>query len=361
VYTIPVRNVHAAYPEALNVLLEFCIQQPSRNGPVYVSPWPVATVYERPDERVVFYEERDANPYFHFMEALGFLGGISDVEFYARYAKQIANYSDDGRTLPASYGHRWRHYFDRDQLAWAVRRLRDNPHDRRVVISMWDPARDPIVADANGKDVPCNTHCYVNIFGGYLNMQVCNRSNDIFWGAYGANAVHMGFLHEYLARHVGVQLGWMIQHSFNWHAYADVYNKIMNEREASSKERSLRNDMAIPHTRRWQPYTDLNTGGLPVFPIVNGTDRAEWDHQLGIFLKGGVAEGDGLTDPFFTEVAVPIRESHAAYRNKQYTAAAELARSCAATDWRRGCLEWLDRRAGEREAKAAATKNRPTA
>ena len=32
-----------------------------------------------------------------------------------------------------------------------------------------------------------------------LCMTVCNRSNDMLWGAYGANVVHMSMLQEFVA------------------------------------------------------------------------------------------------------------------------------------------------------------------
>lgn len=349
-YTIPVRNVHAAYPEALNVVLEYCDQRPSRNGPVYVSPWPVATVYERPWERVVFWEERDANPYLHFMEALGFLGDVNSVEFYARYGKQMRAYSDDGVVLAGDYGHRWRTYFDRDQLHWAIGRLQADPNDRRVVISMWDPFGDPILADKGGKDVPCNTQIMLGVNSGALCMQVNNRSNDIAWGAYGANAVHMGFVHEYLAAGIGLKMGWMIQNSFNWHIYHDFYIKMMNDRKARIEEHGLRKAMTTPASARWNPYGEL-PHGLMTYSLVNATDIKDWDAELGIFLNGATDQGDGLTDAFFLNVAAPIRDSHAAYRNGDFAEARAIVERCAAEDWRRGCLEWLERRELQRNAK----------
>lgn len=353
-HVIPVRNVHEAYPEALNYLLTECVAQDSRNGRVYVSPMPVLTTYQRPTERVVFWEERDANPYLHFMEALGFLGGRSDVEFYARYAKQMRAYSDDGISLPASYGVRWRTYFGQDQLVWAVRRLRADPNDRRVVLTMWDGHSDPLAADRGSKDVPCNTNIFLNIFDGALNMMINCRSNDVFWGAYGANAVHMSFLHEYLARMIGVNIGWMTQNSFNWHAYENFYTKVMNERTASKQENSLRHNMTLPFSHRWNPYSAIATGGLQPFPLCRWVDQPGWDEQLAIFLDGAVTEADGLSDPFFLEVAVPVRDSYEQYRVRNYEGAERLIAGCRSGDWQRGCQEWLERRARGRATGAGS-------
>lgn len=372
-YVIDTRNVHSALPRAIEVLLSEGHIQSSRNGDVLLVNHPVITVYRRPWERVLFWHERDANPFFHFMEGLAFLGGRYDVDFFTPYAKQLAAYSDDGKTLPASYGHRWRTYFDRDQLGWAIERLRSNPSDRRTVISMWDPADDPVQADSGSKDVPCNTSIFLNVIGGRLDMMVNCRSNDIFWGCYGANAVHMSVLLEYLALSIGVVPGRYYQNSFNWHAYREFWNTVMNEREARSPETSLRLAAAGREGEIWDPYangTFTNDGceitarknwhgpGLVALMDSNTHDRRadyqDWDRQLGIFLAGGSGEADGLTDLFLTTVAVPIREAHAAYRKKDYDTSRLFLEHCSAADWRKGCQDWLARRAQQRGASAAA-------
>lgn len=344
--TLPIRNVHAALPAFLLTLLETSISEESRNGPVFVYPYPLTTLYERPWERVIFWEERDANPFFHFQESLWMLAGRNDVDFPAHYAKQLRTYSDDGKTLHGAYGHRWRHHFaDKDQLSWAISRLRDNPSDRRTVISMWDPIIDADMADKGGKDTPCNTQIYLNVRDGHLCMQVNCRSNDALLGAFGANAVHMAFLHEYLAAHIGVPMGWYAQNSFNIHVYEGFYKTVMNDRKARVEQQSLRFAMTQPGEHRWNPYSDLP--GLQLHSLVN-SPQATWDSELAIFLAGGSSKADGLDDPFFTKVAVPIRDAHAAYRKRDHDLANEVISKCAAADWRRGCTDWLTRRAEQR-------------
>lgn len=351
--TISVRNVHEALPTTAFLMLEHATMETSRNGPVAVFPNPVSIAYGRPWERVLYWHERDANPYMHFFEALWMLAGRDDVEFPATYAKQLRAYSDDGKTLHGAYGRRWRTHFNLDQLEWAIRRLRSDANDRRVVISHWDANIDPAKANNDGKDVPCNTQLYLAIRNGQLCMQVLCRSNDLYWGCLGANAVHFAFLQEYVAQSLGVPIGWYFQTAFNLHWYDDFHQKVFNERSALTQETSLRHNMTLPTEHKWNPYASGELGERPTHPLMANTDHAAWDAQLAIFLAGGVAEGDGLTDPFFTEVAVPLRESHVAYREKHYTAAQELAASCAAPDWRKGCLDWLNRRAAERSTKSA--------
>jgi len=228
---INTRNVHQALPKALDLLDKFGVWRGSRNGPVIQYPEPVVTDYERPWERVIFWDHRDANPFFHLYEGLWMLMGRNDVKSLTFFAKNMANYSDDGLTVHGAYGHRWRNWYhhrgtavSEDQLDVVIRRLRKNPLDRRVVVQMWDPNRD---LDSNNKDVPCNLTITFQInHESKLDMTVFCRSNDIIWGAYGANAVHFSMLQEYIAVRLGIKMGRFHQMSVNWHAYEEQYRKL---------------------------------------------------------------------------------------------------------------------------------------
>ena len=96
---IEVRNVHDALLRGLELLEVHGITRDSRNGPVRESECPVTTVYHRPQERVLFWEQRDANPFFHFMESLWMLGGRHDLDYVYQFNKGMKRYSDDGKTL----------------------------------------------------------------------------------------------------------------------------------------------------------------------------------------------------------------------------------------------------------------------
>jgi thymidylate synthase len=216
--------------------LRICGQkQPSRVGDVIVSPMPVMTIYKNPLNRVLFSPIRDANPFFHVMESLWMLAGRNDLPWLTQFNKGFASYSDDGGlTQPGAYGYRWRNYFGYDQLETIITELKNNPTTRRCVLAMWDPgmhdliepgeerAGDLFQALAGSADVPCNTHAYFDMIDGKLNMTVCCRSNDIIWGAYGANAVHFSFLLEYVAAATGLPMGVYRQMSNNFHLYTNI-------------------------------------------------------------------------------------------------------------------------------------------
>lgn len=219
-----VRNVHEALPRAIKLLRQEGYERNSRNGPVLIGPWPVTTIYQRPWERMLFWKDRDANPFYHLYEALWMLDGRNDVFPLTVFAKNAANYSDDGLTWFGAYGYRWRKAFNVDQLPIIARRLRENPDDRRCVLQMWDTRLD---LDRAFKDVPCNLIAtFQRDAFGKLDLTVFCRSNDIIWGAYGANVVHFSILQQYIAHAIGCRMGTYTQISVNWHAYLDTFEKV---------------------------------------------------------------------------------------------------------------------------------------
>ena len=100
---LEVRNVHDALIRGVDLLEAENFREQTRNGEVYRSKTPVTTVYEKPKERVLFWEERDANPFFHFMEGLWMLTGRNDLEFVKRYAGAEGPSAAEGRFVEPKY------------------------------------------------------------------------------------------------------------------------------------------------------------------------------------------------------------------------------------------------------------------
>lgn len=175
---IEARNVCEAYWRGRQLLDEIGEVQPSRAGDVTVATCPVTTVYHRPQERVLFATDgRVPNPVFHLMESLWMLDGRWDAEWLDQFVRDYSRRFGDtnhgaGPGEPAAvqwgaYGKRWRDWFDMnldvpypphvekqygDQLLVAIRALRENPQDRRVVVQMWDASQD---MGRSLRDVPC--------------------------------------------------------------------------------------------------------------------------------------------------------------------------------------------------------------
>jgi len=134
--TINSRNVHEAFILGMDAFTwdGDVVEQDSRAGATLEFDGPVITTYENPCERVLFWEGRDANPFFHFMEGLWMLQGREDVDFVAFYNKGMEAFTDNGKTFNGAYGFRWRKFYEKDQLDIVVRRLKENPDDVAKVL-----------------------------------------------------------------------------------------------------------------------------------------------------------------------------------------------------------------------------------
>lgn len=372
--TLTSRNVNGLWSAGMRALRERGVEQDSRNGRVIVMPTPVMSVYERPTERVLFDPLRDANPFFHLMESLWMLAGRDDVGFLDRYVQDFGSrYADDG-VVHGAYGKRWRTALGIDQLDDVVTRLRNDPNDRQAVIQMWDArhnleeiiptrAADHDDYDSNHgvscddlygdwRDRPCNTHVYLRVrqeveprplglLNPVLDLTVMCRSNDVVWGAYGANAVHFSMLQEYLAGRIGVGVGKMYQLSNNCHGYLDVMGKF----EAQSPG---------------EPWCDLYTvgdkmGKIETTPIGDKWDA--WDEDLEAFMEwhDGTLWSEersnyqdvvgAYSNEWFSAVAEPVAIANRLWKLKYRIQALDTAKiDIEADDWNRACVTWMQRR-----------------
>jgi thymidylate synthase len=354
VHVIQARNVNDAFRQALKDLSKFGVRRDSRNGPVLMYPEPVTTVYEKPLERVLFWAERDANPFFHLFEALWMLAGRNDVESVARYAKQMTQYSDDGKTFHGAYGYRWRKHFGNfksydsgiggyeewtpiDQLELIAESLQKSPDDRRQVLEMWDATVD---LGRQGKDLPCNLMATFQInTTGALDLSVFCRSNDIVWGCYGANAVHFSFLLEYMARWIGVPVGRYSQISINWHGYLETFQPLQERSD------SIEQDPYVMGEVRPLSFPDGQISDFKIHELLKEIEN----HQL-----------YKREDEFWRTVST-LFFAHEIWRTlaapERYDRALFLIRTLdPQIDFVRACSEWLYRRKERWEAKLHANK-----
>ena len=198
-------------------------------------------------------------------------------------------------------------------------------------------AGDFYAALMGSADVPCNTHAYFDTIDGRLNMTVCCRSNDIIWGAYGANAVHFSFLLEFLSAAVGIPMGVYRQFSNNFHLYTNIVpreNLMALARNVSDTDKYLMKESAH-HINRVPAVPALRK-----VPLMDQTLES-FESDLQTFMEHG--EGIYVND-FFSKVAQPMYDAHTLYREKDYQGAIDIALNIKADDWRMACVEWLQRK-----------------
>ena len=331
---VTVRNVSQAWARLSDTLRGSELQDTSA-GPAWVVDTPVVTVYERPTERVLFCPARNANPFFHLMEALWMLAGRCDSAFLDRYVADFGSrFAESDGTIHGAYGRRWRHTMGFDQLEVAVQKLRANPNDRQVVIQMWD-ARGGNDLRGQWRDRPCNTHVYLRVRGKaphdgtlVLDLTVLCRSNDAVWGAYGANAVHFSVLQEYLAARIGVRVGRMYQFSNNFQVYQDVWSKMR------------------PSDAQTADAEEVTLGCVPMFDAPEAIDRdleqfMDWHMNL---WGGGADRRHLYHNSWFNHTAERVARSWFSLRGvRSIDAAMAGAMAIGCPAWHAACVEWLQR------------------
>lgn len=358
------------------------VRSESRNGDVITIEEPMTITYEKPAERVLFCEARDANPFFHLFESLWMLAGRNDLEPLRYYVSTFDQFSDDKETLNGAYGYRWRNAgisemgdggrgHRIDQLKIVAQNLRDNPKCRREVVQMWN-VEDDLLKVRDSADVCCNLSVMFRIrevcecgetshhrhkqpkgTRKFLDMTVTNRSNDLILGMLGANVVHFSFLQEYMAARIGVEIGVYNQFTNNLHVYdwnwfpedwkQDQYGAFYEAQESGGA--GLHNLLNALLAGR---DTSEDRSGYPIVAIVSDPDR--FDTEVQSLIEDGYGKNlsrlhaEDYTEPFLRTVAVPMILAHAAHKRRDYELASTRLESVESPDWKLSGELWLKRR-----------------
>lgn len=314
-----VLNAPEALSEVIWRLRTEHTEELSRNGKVRVCPYPYFLRIDEPMQRVIFDPVRDANPFFHLMEAIWMLGGHNEVAFPMFFNQQYESYAEINGKVHGAYGHRWRKHFGVDQIAGVINLLNKEPNTRRAVLGMWDPFAD---LNQQKNDLPCNTHIYFRLEEEGLGMTVCNRSNDLIWGMLGANVVHFTMLQELIANATGSEPGRYQVFTNNLHFYPDLYK---------NAEELWKTTIPVDHYRKHH---------IDPLPLLHGNETI-WD-----FLKDCEDFPNNhmeLRTRWFNNVAMPMFQAW--FQRK--SGVEDGLRKCdqiEARDWRLACLEWIRRR-----------------
>jgi len=249
------------------------------------------------------------------------LTGAKNVAPLVDFNPRIAVYTEE-LDMHGAYGWRWREAFNMDQLEETILQLKSNPKSRQVVISMWAPLLDFTTHPWN--DRPCNTHLYLDCRGGKLNMTVCCRSNDMLWGAYGANVVHFSILQEFIAQAIRLPMGVYRQFSNNFHVYTDVpmvAEFLSNPPTYSEDHYRNGKDLHIPLVADDEIYTDF----------LEDCQELTWRFK---------PEGNVYATRFIRDVADPLKRAYLERKaGRPYTLAG--IEWC---DWKLGFHDWIKRR-----------------
>jgi thymidylate synthase len=387
---------------------------PSRNGNVLVIDEPTVMSFTHPHERVLYSPTRRCNPFFHLIEFVWMMAGSNSLSPLPFFVKKYKDFSDDGDTVNGAYGHRWRNaqlysYAPGtqtvDQLNVLVRHLQDNLHSRRAVLSMWNVSQDLMRIDEHrgsllprkqgdhpairersiippSKDVCCNLNIHFQVkeypcsldfpasCGGTagteprLDMTVFNRSNDLIWGALGANYVHFSFLQEFMALAIGVPMGTYHQVSSNTHVYEWNFN---HEKWLSDEEtylQSYQNPARQLSYRIPLFHKAAQAGGFIkccedflhtlqsyLHPQATGVvSPEETSNEVHISRTHADSILNWLLDtrmnneylPWIRNVLTPACQAWLYYKMGNISRAIETAQQILSEDWQIGCIQWLE-------------------
>lgn len=304
----------------------------SRNGMTLAFKEPVSIRHIDPKRRVIWLKSRNANPFFHIFEFVWMLAGRKDVKTISAFNGNMKSYSDDGISFNAPYGYRLKHHFGHDQLNEVIEILKKDPDSRQAVALLWDNAD----LTKNTKDKACNLELVFKVRDGKLDMTVFNRSNDLIWGALGANLVHMSFFHEYVATKIGIPMGAYEQVSNCLHVYTDgVAGNILKNILADDPE-------GCDYKVRY-----INTRNSPSMVGID-EDVSKLFYHIGIckdvtgMMSGFVQE---YQSDFFNRLFIPMMMTYAFHKLKMDTTAMDiLIGSNIPQDWKLACYNWLDNR-----------------
>lgn len=361
---ITARNVNHALPLAVQLLNNpEHVRRIAPRDPAKVTLEllnPMCTVITSPLERVLFHPERDANPFFHLLESLWILAGRDDVEWLAHVLPRMKEFSDDGVVFHGAYGARMRRVqlhdgpgtFDAiDQLGCVVQQLKADPDTRRAVVALYQPDQD---AGYSGKDMPCNVSLAFKLREGRLRCTVFNRSNDMVWGAYGANIVQFSIIQEYVAAMVGCSVGALIQWSDSFH----VYENEPSWQRCSKLQYGHKLDPYDYAPANYSGWVDRHARGVaekyddPVSAMQLVTVSEIFDTELQHFMNysgnawrhGQYLTPMGYENLFLDFNARLMFNACMAHQLGNVEDARSFAEAITATDWRLAAQLWLERR-----------------
>ena len=323
-------NVNHALSQGIQEICKRGQLLDSRAGKTLEIPYPVATVYHNPQERVLLSKVRDANPFFHFMESMWILAGRQDVKFLNEFNKRMGDYSDDGKSFNAPYGYRLRHgvKMRHDQLGIVIDILKKDPNSRQAVAQIWDE----VDLNKTTKDKACNMSIIFRIRNGRLDITVCNRSNDMVWGAYGANAVQFSMIQEYVAAHIGIPVGTYTQVSNSFHVYT------------TGAGGALWDKLTMNYEHNNEPYRNVND-----LVLMRTSQMDDFEHDLQLFFMtydefglNEIGEMNCWKSDYFKDLVLPMLCIYLTHKRFGPEEAINHIHCIKADDWMMACRDWLE-------------------
>lgn len=203
-------------------------------------------------------------------ELLWFLKGDTNVKYLQENGVRIWNeWADPDGSLGHIYGYQWRSWQDYeggfiDQIADAVRDIKENPDSRRIIVSSWN------VGDLKNMNLPpCHAFFQFYVSEGKLSLQLYQRSADCFLGV-PFNIASYALLCMMMAQVCGLQPGDFIHTLGDAHIYLNHLEQI--EEQLKREPRKLPRMVINPDVKdifSFQ-YSDFKLEDYDPWPPIKG-------------------------------------------------------------------------------------------
>ncbi len=201
-------------------------------------------------------------------ELIWLLSGNTNIKYLLDNNVHIWDeWADENGDLGPVYGHQWRNFNSQgyDQIKDIIERIKNNPQDRRIIVSAWNPAQIEQMALP-----PC--HCFFQFDvtpDGRLNCMLYQRSCDLFLGV-PFNIASYSLLTMMIAQVCGLKPGEFVHTLGNAHIYSNHFEQV--------KLQLTREPLALP-TVKINPdvkniddfkFEDIELVGYQSHPAIKG-------------------------------------------------------------------------------------------
>lgn len=203
-------------------------------------------------------------------ELLWFIKGETNIKYLQDNGVRIWNeWADENGDLGPVYGSQWRNWNGEgvDQLADVINRLKNNPNDRRMIVTAWNPSKI-----SQMKLPPCHMMFQFYVADGKLSCMLYQRSCDMFLGV-PFNIASYALLTMMIAQVCGLKSGEFVHTLGDTHIYHNHFEQV--------KEQLSRSPLPLPVMKINPLVKDINEFKYEDFELLN--------YQSYGILKGKVA------------------------------------------------------------------------
>ena len=152
------------------------------------------------------------------------------MEEFVENIKNDDEFAKKWGDLGPVYGKQWRDFGGVDQLMDIIERIKNNPNDRRMIVSAWNPPEISKMALP-----PC--HCFYQFYvaDGKLSLQMYQRSCDTFLGI-PFNIASYSLLLIMVAQVVGLEPGEFVHTMGDTHIYSNHFEQVKEQLSRDIRE-----------------------------------------------------------------------------------------------------------------------------